>query len=541
MRRLLAANLCVLLSVAAAAAHDLGPARVVDEIDRLIDRGLAEANIPASPPATDAEFLRRVTLDITGRVPTYEEAVALLKSSDPAKRRRAVDRLLDSPAYGQHFATIWNELITPRDKGSTKAVRDPFTPWLAEQLNRGRGWDAIVAELLTAEGKLRDNPQTGFIAANCENFEPQPNLLADSTARLFLGIQLRCAECHDHPFAPWKQTDFWEMAAFFSRLRKGLSDGKNPAGWTFTESPPDDEMNAKFSVSHAAPGESGPALVVPVTGGKLAGQVVRAKFLQSAASFTDKQAPFRPQFSEWVVSRENPWFAASAANRLWANFFGRGLVEPLDSFSADRPPAESAVLVLLARELADSGFDLKHLIRAIVTSRAYQRTSQALPQNRDDSEHFSHVAVKPLRPEMLYDSLSVVLYPVLPKPGAKPGPPPPLTGLPKTPREEFARAFAMRPDETVGSQVNTGVPQFLQLLNGDLLNRETPGLARLLRGDPAPAEAIESIYLTALSRRPSSEETRWMLEFVESSGNRGEAYQGVLWTLLNSGEFVLNH
>ena len=541
MRPIAFAMLWILLAAAAATGQERDVRRASDEIDRLIDRGLAEAKLTSAPPASDAEFLRRVTLDITGRVPAYEETVTFLESSDPAKRRLAIDRLLDSPAYGQHFATIWNELITPRDKGSTKAVRDPFTPWLAEQFNRNRGWDAIVTELLTAAGKLRDNPQTGFIAANCENFEPQPNLLADSTARLFLGIQLRCAECHDHPFAPWKQTDFWEMAAFFSHLRKGLTSGKNPAGWTFTESPPEDEMNERFSVWHVAPGESGAALVVPQTGGKLAGQVVRARFLRAPQHFAGTQPPYRPQFAEWVASRENPWFAANAANRMWAGLFGRGLVEPLDSFSADRAPAESAVLEFLARELAASGFDLKHLIRSITSSRAYRRTSQALSQNEADTDRFGRMAVKPLRPEVLYDSLSVVLYPVLPKPGAKPSTAQPLAALPKTPREEFVRAFAMRPDETVGSQVNTGVPQFLKLLNGDLLNRETPGLSRLLKGDPTPAEAIESIYLAALSRRPSAEDRLWMLEYVEGAGDRRAAYQDVLWTLLNSGEFVLNH
>ena len=175
--------------------------------------------------------------------------------------------------------------------------------------------------------------------------------------------------------------------------------------------PPADPMNEKFSKSHAAPGESGAALIVPVTGGKLAGQVVRARFLASPEDFAGKQPPFRPQFSQWVVSHENPWFGANAVNRLWAGFFGRGLMEPLDAFSADRPPAESAVLAFLARELANSGFDLKHLIRSVVSSRAYQRTSQATSHNQADTERFSHMAVKPLRPEMLYDSLCVVLYP----------------------------------------------------------------------------------------------------------------------------------
>jgi len=534
------AGLLALAAFAAASGQDCDPLRAAGELDRLIDRGLAAANIPASPPADDGEFLRRVTLDITGRIPTYDETLAFLDSDDPHKRRAAIDRLLESPAYGLHFATIWNELIVPRDKGSTKTVRDPFTPWLAEQFNRGRGWDAIVRELLTAEGKIRDNPSTGFIAANCENFDPQPNLLADSTARLFLGIQLRCAECHDHPFAPWKQSDFWGVAAYFSRLRRGYLDGKNPTGWTFTESPPTDETNRNFSTTIAAPGVPGAALVVPETGGKLAKQVVKARFLGANDPADAGEQPFRTQLAALVASRENRWFAANAANRLWAKLFGRGLIEPLDSFSADNSPEKNELLILLARELADAGFDLKHLIRVIANTRAYQRTSRTVPANKDDRERHSHMAVKPMRPEMLYDSLSILLYPPVPKAGGKPQPLGPPQAIPQNPRDEFVRAFAMRPDDTVGSEVNTGLPQFLKLLNGDLLSRETPGLARLINKSSGP-ETVTSIYLAALCRRPTDEELQLMLEFVGAEGNSREALGGVLWTLVNCGEFVLNH
>ena len=539
--RLGAAGLLALATFTAAGGQEKGPQRTANEIDRLIDRDLAAAGVPASPPADDGEFLRRATLDITGRIPTYDETLAFLESGDPHKRQAAVDRLLESPAYGLHFATIWNELIVPRDKGSTKTARDPFTPWLADQFNRGRGWDAIVRELLTAEGKIRDNPSTGYIAANCENFDPQPNLLADSTARLFLGIQLRCAECHDHPFAPWKQGDFWGVAAYFSRLRRGYLDGKNPTGWTFTESLPEDETNRKFSTTIAAPDVAGAALVVPETGGKLARHVVRARFLNGAGEAEGGEQPFRPQLAALVASRENPWFAANAANRLWAKLFGRGLIEPLDSFSADNSPENNELLVLLARELADSGFDLKHVIRVIANTRAYQRTSRALPGNKDDRERHSHMAVKPMRPEMLYDSLSILLYPPMPKAGGKPQPLGQPQAIPQNPRDEFVRAFAMRPDDTVGSEVNTGLPQFLKLLNGDLLSRESPGQTRLLKGQAEPQEAIDAIYLATLARLPMAEERRWMLDYVAGSESQRDGLGGVLWTLVNSGEFVLNH
>jgi hypothetical protein len=474
-------------------------------------------------------------------IPTYDEAIAFLARDDPHKRRNLIDRLLGDPAYGEHFATIWNELIVPRDAGSTKVVRDPFTPWLAEQFNRGRGWDAIVADLITVEGKIRERPQAGFIQANSENFEPQPNLLADATARLFFGVQLRCAECHDHPFAPWKQTDFWGMAAFFSRLRKGYSDGKNPTGWTLTESPPEDEVNQKFAVLKAAPNVAGAAIIVPETGGKLANKIVLAKFLGGSDAAWADDGPFRPRFATWAANGENPWFAANAVNRLWHHCFGRGLVHPLDGFHADNPPSHPEVLHLLATELKDSGFDLKHVLRIVCSTRAYQRTSRPRPGNAADEQLFSRMAVKPLRPEMLYDSLGVLLFPLQPKAGGKPQGKMGLQPLPDISRGEFVRLFGTRPDENEGSIVNSGVPQFLRLLNGKLLNEETPGLSRLLKGSPPPGDTIDALYLSALSRRPTTEERQWMTGFVAEHDDQRQAYAGVLWTLVNSAEFVLNH
>jgi hypothetical protein len=522
------------------------PAVVAAAIDTLIDERLASAGVSASPAAADGEFSRRATLDILGRIPTSPEAIAFLDDADPDKCARLIDRLLADPQYGEHLATIWNELIQPRDAGSKKAVRDALTPWLAEQFNRGRGWDAIVADLLTVTGTIRDNPQAGFILANSENSEPQPHLLADATARLFWGVQLRCAECHDHPFAPWKQTDFWGTAAFFSRLRKGYTDGKSPNGYTFTESPPDEPLSQKFAKLLAATDVAGPAIVVPETGGKLANQVVRARFLGGdEPSWTDN-GPYRERFVAWTTSADNPWFAANTVNRLWAQLMGRGLVNPLDGFQPGNPPSHPGVLDLLASELVASDFDIKHVLRIICSTRAYQRTSRPLADNADDAELYSHMAVKPLRPEMLYDSLSVALFPVPPKAGSKtpPGKPQPASGLqplPDMPRPEFVRLFGTRTGENEGSIVNSGVPQFLRLLNGKLLNEDTPALDRLLKTRPAPGEAIESLYLTALARRPTAAESRRMTDFVAGHDDEREAYADILWALVNSAEFALNH
>ena len=255
------------------------PLPVSADIDNQIDQRLLEAKVTASPLADDAEFLRRVTIDIAGRIPTYEETLAFLSSNARDKRQKLIDDLLERSSYGEHFAAIWHELIVPRSGGKPKKGRDAFAIWLAEQFNQNRGWNEIVRDMLTAEGTIRKNAQSGFLMANAENAEPQANLIADATSRLFWGVQLRCAECHDHPFAAWKQEDFWGTAAFFSRVRRGYTDGKNPTGWTITEQTPDATERQYVPKELLAALEPGPVIRIPNGGGTQAGTRVRARFL----------------------------------------------------------------------------------------------------------------------------------------------------------------------------------------------------------------------------------------------------------------------
>lgn len=523
-----------------------GEARSVKElaaaIDELLDRELAKEKLPASPVADDAEFLRRVTLDLTGRIPTYQEAVEFLASDDPDKRSAWIRELLSRPAYGNHQGAIWRELIEPRDMGGLKTPRDTFSPWLAEQFNRNRGWNEIVAELLTVEGKIKDLPQSRFILANSVNFEPQPNMLADSTAKLFWGVQLRCAECHDHPFAPWSQSDFWSTAAFFSRLRKGHSEGKNPQGWTLTESAIDDPISRQFTKLWAATDVAGPAIVVPESGGKLAQKVVAARWLAGDAVDWADKGPYRERFAAWATSGEHPYFAKNAVNRVWSQLFGRGLVMPLDSMQDGNPPSHPELLALLADEFVASQFELKHLFAAICNTQAYQRTSRSLPENATDVRWFSHQTIKVISPGALYDSLSTVLYPNEPKLGAgnkkfadnvQP--------LPGTPRDDFVRFFGARPDDNAASVVNQGIPQFLRLMNGTLLNAKTPGVERLNRLGNSPEETLHALFLICYARHPTADEIERLSKELAKEEDQRTALAGLVWVLLNTAEFTLNH
>jgi hypothetical protein len=490
-------------------------------IDEQVELGLREKSIPPSPPCDDAEFLRRVYLDLVGRIPNRQQALAFLASKDPDKRRKLVDELLANGGYGEHFAVIWRNLIVPREEGSKdKPARDIFVEWLSEQFRRNRRWDEIVIDMLTAEGNIQKTPQTGFILANSDNFMPQPSKLADATARFFWGIQLRCAECHDHPFAQWKQNDFWGTAAFFSRVRHTGFKAKMP-GITETR----DETAKETPLP-------GAAIAIPTTAGKHAGKVVKARFLKGSEPDLGDSGPIRPSFAKWATAADHPYFAKATVNRWWAHFFGRGIVQPLDGFDESNPPSHPELLDRLAREFADSGFDLKHLCRCIVNSKAYQRTSRALPENENDTRAFSHMAVKALSPEVLYQAVAVVM-------GADP-----KTGKGQSvtlePRGPFVRAFRPLPESGAADSYGQGIPQFLKLLNGPLLHQKAPvlGLTKTL---PNQADAVEAIYLTVLSRRPTDAETQLMAGYLRDQPDLREGYAGVLWILLNTSEFALNH
>jgi len=517
------------LSAAAATAAERDPVVVAAAIDREIDQRLAAEKVPSSPPAADAEFLRRVTLDLTGRIPTLEKTTAFLDSKDADKRRKLIDELLASKAYGEHFGTVWRNLLAPPGNAvKGKVPPDRFAPWLAEQFNHDRGWDALVTELLTVEGDANKTPQAAFVMANSENFRPQANLLAAASARLFLGVRLGCAECHDHPFAPWTQNDFWSTAAFFGRLR---NTGKKGPPFILTEDP-DTQPPIKDDppAIRTAPGG---AIVIPPTV-KGAGRTVAARFLGGAEVKLDDDKPFRPAFAAWVTARDNPYFARAWVNRTWSQLFGRGFVHPVDDFRAGNDATHPALLKLLADEFRDSGYDCKHLLRCVCNSKAYQRTSRPLPDNEKDAELFSHMAVKPLSPEAFYDSLTVVM-------SVNKNAPVKGRAVTLEPRDDFVRSFRAQGETDDENAFRQGIPQFLKRLNAEMFNEGAPLIDQLIRSGASREQAVEKLYLATLSRRPRAEEVELMTKYLDKRPDAEKGYVGVLWILLSSGEFVLDH
>lgn len=515
----------------------LSPAEIARQIDQHIDTRLATEKLPASPLCDDAEFIRRAYLDIVGVIPPADRVSTFLSNDDKAKRFALIDELLADPRYGAHFADLWCDRINVKD---LPIYREPFTAWMSASLNAGRGWDEITYELLTAGGEFNfvtrgkrlaaADPRALFLLVNTEEGMgkgPNPAWLAAESGRLLLGVQLQCAECHDHPFTEtWKQSDFWGLAAMFSQLR---SERKQSGGLQW--------MDQSIAANDAI------RVAIPATALKNVGQEIPARLLGSDLDYRASDSePLRQGLARWLTSSDNRLFAQATVNRLWAHYLGRGLVNPVDDLRVDNPPTHPEILDLLAAELRKSQFDLKHLTRCICLSRAYQRTSQPLPANAHDRDQYSHMAVKTLNPGVFYDSLKAAtgwaeMKVGLPERKTK------LTVITQfTPREVFVDFFrASQGEEADPIENSHGIPQSLKLMNAVQLNSMTPSIDRLTEMNRR--QAIEQLYLTALARRPALEEVKLMCEFLDQrAADRPEqGYNAILWILVNSAEFISNH
>jgi hypothetical protein len=523
-------------------------AEVARLLDREIDQRLKAEQVPASAQASDSEFCRRVYIDIIGRVPSLDETLAFLNNQHLDKRAKLIDELLASREYGQHWATIWTNLSVGRTDAAQLAAsfhRARFQNWLANSLNANTGWDSIVSELLTAEGSVQEVPAAAFLLSySGNNLQPQPERIVGAVSELFLGIQLKCAECHNHrgPYAVsyWKHADFWAMAAFFSRLRNQSGDkGSGPSARTILteEDVPKGRALSDNTFMPPRPILPGGSLEVPdpSDSSKFLPQPARAKFLEGEAPELLAGGPYRPWFAAWLTSPRNPYFAKALVNRLWAHFFGRGLVTPIDLMHKSNLPSHPGVLQELTGEFVASGYDIKHLIRCMLKSQAYQRSSKVLPGNAKDRQWVSHMAVKPLRPEVLFDSLQVVTK----GSGFGPAPVGPKGSPATSPRDTFAQFFGNKEWSTDPTELIYGIPQYLRLMN---LTDGGPVLAKLVaQGGDDQKKIIESLYLSALGRRPAEAEMTTMLDYLSQAKDAKTAYGEIYWVLLNSAEFVLNH
>ncbi|MHC4876640.1 MAG: DUF1553 domain-containing protein [Planctomycetota bacterium] len=495
---------------------------IVSQVDTQFERVWRENEVTPADTATDAEFLRRAWLDVAGKIPqvaiTREFLETSTNSTDGGRqaRREMIDRLLDRPTYVTHFAEFWQAALIPEatSEPQLRQLRPAFEAWLREQLRTGVAYDELVRSLITAPiENLEGNPRTQQAAPGIFFRVKQlsPANLAAATSRVFLGVRLECAQCHDHPFDTWKQEQFWSLAAFYS----GVS-GENAFAMVT-------EVSDRRSIQ------------IPDSE-----KVVQAAFLnveQGGAESAAKSQP-RKELADWITSNDNPWFARMAVNRLWAMFFGRGFVDPLDDFSENNPASHPEVLDLLAREFVASGYDLKFLIRVITSTRVYQLSSRQSSPSQTAPEMFARSSVRGLTPRQVFNSLSVAMGTF--EPFTVPG------QFNDQPAEsEFLELFSAGADSPL--ERPTTILQALSLMNGDLVGRGTDfEQSRTLRAIieyplMTREQKIETLYLAALVRSPTASELDRLTRYADSVDDDSRALSDIYWALLNSSEFLFNH
>jgi hypothetical protein len=497
-------------------------------IDRLIEARLKQEGARPAPPADDGAFLRRLSLDVVGRVPPVAEARRFLREGAPDKRRRELERLLDSPGYAKHFTNVWRDLLLP--EANADFQRRYLVPgvegWLRRHFSDNTPYDKMVRELITLKvasgrdamlefqefyrGGGGDSP-IGFYLAK----EGKPENLAASTARLFLGVRLECAQCHDHPFGGWTRDEFWGQAAFFAGI-------KGPRG------------NFYFGQLR----EVADRRELPIPGTE---RVAQARFLDGKEPRWKYKVSAREALADWMTAKDNPYFARTAVNRMWGHFFGVGLVDPVDDFNDDNPPSHPELLDELARQFVAHNYDFKFLVRAITLSKAYQRSSAYPSADRPEVRLFACMPVKGLSPEQLYDSILEATRTRDNVPFAR------RAFVFGAPGQEFMQKFTAQERRT---DYQTSIPQALAMMNSGLVSAAThPTKSELLAAvNEAPfmttAGRVEALFLATLCRKPTAEEADKLVKYVDKGGAAGDkkkALADVYWVLLNSSEFMFNH
>src|SRR5580692_387615 len=486
-------------------------------IDREIDAKLERLRIQPSPTAGDAEFLRRVSLDLTGLLPPPETVRAFVADPAPSrvKRSKMIDRLIASPAYVDHWTVKWGDLLQSSRKYLGEKGAYEFQQWIRDSVAANKPYDKLVHELLTARGSSYDDPAANFFRVTRE---AKPTM--EKTTQVFLGVRMVCAQCHDHPFERWTQTQYYQMAAFFSAV--GLRAGYEVGEEIVFDQRSDYEMkNPK-------------------------GRVIKPEFLLAlnAPLPVPGDQRRRDALAQWLTSKENPFFAKAIANRIWSYFFGRGIIDPVDDIRASNPATNPALLEALTKDVLDHNFDLQHLMRTIVNSRAYQASFIANDRNQNDRDNFSHAMPRRLSAEELMDAVSFAA-------GARPNfpevPEDTMAGQlvdPHIGQEGFLDVFGRPPRESsceCERRTDFSLPQALNLVNGKTISDAVADprgrVAKLILSGKGDSAIVEELYLASLSRMPTAAESDLGMKYLAGGSKAGRA-QDLLWALLNSKGFL---
>ena len=489
-------------------------------VDEHVFAKLKSLGIPTSQLCDDSTFIRRATLDIAGRLPTLEESQAFLADKSETKFEAAVDRLLNSAEYADFFAKKWSAILRNKRDGQAEMFNSfAFHDWLRTSFYENKPYDQVVRELLTATGSVETNPAVAWYreVANTES-------RVEDAAQLFLGQRIQCARCHHHPFEKWSQADYFHMSAFFSKITP--KEGSTP------EQPMYVSRLGNAAAQHPKSGQS--LQPAGLDGNKL-----------EVTAIDDP----RNGLVDWMVDPANPFFARSLANRYWKHFFERGLVEPEDDLRVTNPPANPALLDGLAKHFIDSKYDLKSLVRLICTSTTYRLSSEANEQNLADQSSYSRYYPKRLQAEVLLDAIDQVVGSTTAFDGMPAGTR--AVSLPDTSFNSYFLTVFGRPDsasacECERSQEAT-LAQSLHLLNSSdvqaKLASENANPAKLAKDSSVDHTThLRELYMRSFSRQPTESELQVALSYIErKKANLREAYEDLVWALINSKEFVFNH
>ena len=498
-------------------------------IDPLVDAKLRKLNVVPSGACDDAEFLRRVYLDVIGTLPTADEARKFLADKSPDRRAKLVDSLLERPEYADYWALKWADVLRVDRAVLGHRRAYAYYRWVRESIAANKPFDRFARELVTAEGPLDE-----VAPANFYRVTGKPGESANTLSQVFLGVRIACAECHHHPFDRWAQNDYYGMAAFFTPVgvRKVGPDDALLATGDFTARNPRSGEN----VSALPLGDRKPELPLPLL-------LLGAKRPPVAAT-----GDRRLELAEWMTRPENPFFARNLANRYWAHFLGRGLVEPIDDVRATNPPTNPELLDALAKHVVESKYDLKQLIRTITASRAYRTSAKPNATNTKDEQNYSRALLKRVDAEVLLDMVCQTT-----------GVPEKFPGVPSGYRavqlwdskvnHYFLKLFG-RPSRVSACEcernAEPNVAQVLHFLNSPevqaKLSHEAGTVAKLVRRHADDGRLVEELYLTFYARFPDDREKAvGVAHLRKDPSKRRQAAEDLAWSLLNSLEFVFNH
>jgi hypothetical protein len=504
-------------------------------IDDLNLAQLKTLRLMPSPPADRATYVRRATLDTIGRLPTAEETQAFLDDQTPDSRSRLIDRLLASDEYVDYWAYKWSDLLLVNGTKLRPIAVKSFYQWIHQAVKENRSWDRIVQEVLTATGDSRDVGATNFYAIH-----QTPEDMTENASQAFMGLSIGCAKCHNHPLEKWTNDQYYAMANLFSRVRAKGWGGEPRNG---------DGIRTVYVASSGElvqPGRGKPQPPAPLDADPI--------------SFDDPRDR-REVVAAWMTSPENPYFSRAIANRVWANFFGRGLVESVDDLRLSNPASNEPLLDAVSQHLVDNAFDLKQLMRAILASETYARSSTPLEQNMAESKYNSRYYPRRLMAEVLLDSIDQVLetstsFTTVAFPGADsqktdfyPAGTRAIQLYDASIDSYFLKTFGRNPREIVCECERSAEPSMVQVLhmsNGETINPKLADaknrISRLIEKGDCDAEIVDTLFLVALSRRPSDEETKNLLSVISEYGDdRRQAIEDAFWSVLTSTEFAFNH